>query len=265
MRTSPLNYLSLIPFVAVVGCSSSSSNSTTQPSQDAGVDAAPLADASTAIDAYAGMATEHGVMVDYETLKGVPGLTVTDNGVSATTDGDGGWSLVVPPGVTLSPNVSGASYSNLYFPESVPSAADVDYGVAVDGTSSTFQLEQSGLANDTTKGLVQVVVVTASTCASSAGGTLAVMSPPGTTTVYFSTTTLPDSSLTSFQAVMPPRPVAVVYNITAGATLDLKISHPTCTQAAFPFTYNGRTYTGAVPIKATEPGDNNSAIVLMLE
>jgi hypothetical protein len=74
-----------------------------------------------------------------------------------------------------------------------------------------------------------------------------------------------DSSLTSFQAVTPPRPVAVVFNITPGAALSVQMDHPTCTAAPFPFTYGGRTYTGVVPTMATEPGDYNSAMVLMLQ
>jgi hypothetical protein len=256
----------------LVGCSSSGSNPTTAASspQDAGVDATSSApdsgsvDAAT-IDAYAGPSTLHGTMVDYETEKPIVGMTVTDNGMTVTTDADGGWSLTEPAGSILSPTVTAPLYTNLFFPQSVPAAADIDFGVAVSGTSSTFQLEQSGLANDTTKGLVQVVVVTAPTCPSPVGGTLDVLSPPGTTTVYFGATTLPDSSLTSFQAVTSPRPVAVVYDVPPGATLSLSVSHPTCTQALFPFTYAGRTYTGNVPIQATEPGDYNSALVLMLE
>ena len=74
-----------------------------------------------------------------------------------------------------------------------------------------------------------------------------------------------DTTLTSFQAVDGARPVAVVYNVAVGADLRVAVTHPTCTQAPFPFTYNGKTYTGNVPTKAAEPGDYNSALLVMLQ
>ncbi len=250
------------------GCSSSSSSDAPSPPADAGHHDAqavpPAADAGT-LDAFAGAATEHGTILDYGTLKPQAGLTVTDNGMSATTDDAGAFSLMVPAGSKLTPQVTGPSYTHLLFPESLPAAADVDFGTLVMPASSIFMLEQVGLSNKMTQALVQIVVVTAPTCASAVGGTLDVVSPPGTSFAYFSSDSLPDGTVTSFAAVTPPRPVAVVYNVTPGAPLDLQITHPTCKQAAFPFTYQGKIYTGDVPTKATEPGDYNSAMVMMLE
>jgi hypothetical protein len=224
----------------------------------------PVVDAGS-IDAFAGAATEHGIVLDYGTLKPQAGLTVTDNDASTTTDEAGAFSLPVPAGSKLAPQVTGPGYSHLLFPESLPAAADVDFGQFVMPSSSTFMLEQVGLSNKMTQPLVQVVVVTAPTCASAVGGTINVVSPPGTSLAYFSPDSLPDGTVTSFAAVTPPRAVAVVYNVQPGAALDIQITHPKCKQAAFPFTYQGRTYTGQVRTLATEPGDNNSAMVLMLE
>jgi hypothetical protein len=247
-------------------CSSSSSTDTAQPTSsdagDAGTKAAVDADV---IDAYAGTATEHGVVVDYGTLKPVAGLTVTDHGVTAVTDATGSFTLTAPTGSRLSPSVTGPSYTHLLFPASVPAAADVDFGTLVMPTSSTFMLEQAGLSNDTSEALVQLVVVTAPSCASAVGGTIQVLSPSGTKFTYFSTDSLPDGTVTSFQAVTPPRPVAVLFDIKAGAALSVQITHPKCKQAEFPFTYQGKTYTGQVPTVATEPGDTNAAMVMMLE
>ena len=262
-----------LPLACAIGvlasaCSSSSSSDAPSPPVDAGhpeaAAAAPVLDAG-AIDAFAGAATEHGIVLDYGTLKPQAGLTVTDNGVSATTDDAGAFSLAVPAGSKLSPQVTGPSYSHLLFPESVPAAADVDFGLLVMPTSSTYMLEQVGLSNKMTQALVQLVVVTAPTCASAVGGTLSVVSPPGASFTYFSTDSLPDGTVTSFAAVTAPRPVAVLFNVAVGATIDLQITHPKCKQAAFPFTYQGKTYTGKVPTVATEPGDYNSAMVMMLE
>lgn len=195
----------------------------------------------------------------------MPGLTVKDNGVEATTDATGAFSLSVPSGATLSPSVTGPSYSHLLFPESVPAAADVDFGTLVMPTASTYQLEQQGLSLDTSKALVQIVVVTAPSCPSAVGGTVAVLAPSETSTWYFAANSLPDASLTSFQSVSGARPVAVVFNIEEGAELSVQMTHPTCKPAPLPFTYDGKTYTGKVPTRAAEPGDYNAALVMMLE
>jgi hypothetical protein len=248
-------------------CSSSSSTDTAQPTStadagDAGTKASLDADV---IDAYAGTATEHGVVVDYSTLKPVAGLTVTDHGATATTDATGTFTLTAPSGSRLSPSVTGPSYSTLLFPVSIPAAADVDFGTLVMPTSSIYMVEQAGLSNDTSEALVQLVVVTAPSCASAVGGTIQVLSPSGAKFNYFSADSLPDGTVTSFQAVTPPRPVAVIFDIKAGAALSVQITHPKCKQAEFPFTYQGKTYTGQVPTVATEPGDTNAAMVMMLE
>jgi len=262
-----------LPIACAIGvfasaCSSSSSSGTPSPPADAGhseAQAAPPVVDAGAIDAFAGAATEHGVVIDYGTLKPQAGLTVTDNDASTTTDEAGAFSLMISPGSKLAPQVTGPSYSHLLFPESVPAAADVDFGQLVMPSSSTFMLEQVGLSNKMTQALVQLVVVTAPTCASAVGGTISVVSPAGTSFTYFSTDSLPDGTVTSFAAVTPPRPVAVVYNVAPGVAIDIQITHPTCKQAAFPFTYQGKTYTGKVPTMATEPGDYNSAMVMMLQ
>jgi hypothetical protein len=254
-----------------LSCSSGSSPGSNPPDgggggQDAGVDSAPIApvDAS-AIDAYAGPTTEHGTLVDYQTQMPIPGLTVTDNGVSSVTDDAGTFSMMIPSGATFAPTVMGPGYTQLLFPQSVPAAADVDYATNVMASASAFMLEQSGLSNDTTKALVQVVVLLAPSCASAVGGTLNVLAPAGTTTVYFSATSLPDTSLTSFQAVSGERPVAVIFNVAVGADLSVQMNHPTCKQVPFPYTYKGKTLTGKLATHAAEPGDYNSALVLMLE
>ena len=262
-------------FTLVAACSSSSSPATANGTdQDAGPhdsgDAAVAHDAApdAVVDAgpiFDGSATAHGTIVDYFTLKPVPGLTVTDNGLTSKTDAMGKWSITEPAGATLLPTVTGPSYSNLLFPESLPAAADVDFAASVMPNSSTYMLEQQGLTSDPSKALVQAVIVTKPSCASVVGGTLAVLAPSGAKVVYFATSGLPDQTVKSFQGVTPPRPVAVVFDIAVGAELSLQVSHPTCKQVPFPYTYQGKIYTGKVPTKAAEPGDNNAAIVLEME
>jgi hypothetical protein len=210
--------------------------------------------------------TETGTIVDYETLDPLAGFTVTDNGVSATTDANGHFSLSVPASVTLlQPTVTGPSYTLLLFPRSTPAGSVANYGSNVIPSSSTYSLEQTILGNDQTKALVQIVALTSGSCATAVGGSVQVVSPAGTSVSYFSTENIPDSSLTSFQAVQSPRAVAVVYNVPVGAQLTLAVTHPTCTLAPFPVESGGMMMIGQVTTQATEPGDVNSALVLMLQ
>jgi hypothetical protein len=247
-----------------VGCSSNP-DSSSKKSEPEVVDSGKDAEGDAAPEAAPGTSVEHGVMVDYESLTPVPGLTVTDNGLSTTTDDGGAWSLTVPQGATLQPTVTSSSYSKLLFPESTAVGADIDFSSVVIPDSNTYQLEETVLQMDTSKALVQIVVFTMPSCASATGGTLSVTSPSGASVAYFNTVALPTTTLTSFQAVQAPRPVAVVYNIDPSATLSVQMSHPTCTQVPFPVTYGGREYSGKVTLQPAEPGGVNSALVLFLQ
>jgi hypothetical protein len=213
-----------------------------------------------------GAITETGVLIDYETLKPVAGLTITDNGVSTTTSATGAFTLSIPGTATLlAPTVTGPKYSMLLFPEYSPTGTAIDYGTNVIPDSSTYTLEQDILQNDTTKALVQIVVQVSGACTSAVGGTLQVLSPTGTTVSYFSLQNIPDKNTTSFLAVTSPRPVAVVSDVSVGAELTLAVTHPTCTLMSFPTAGAGAAMArGKVTTKATEPGDVNGAIVLTL-
>jgi hypothetical protein len=204
-------------------------------------------------------------MVDYETLDAVPGLTMSDNGLSTTTDANGEWSLTVPRGASLQPTVTSSTYSRLLFPDSTAVGSDIDFSTVVIPDSDTYSLEEQVLSLDTSKALVQIVVITLPSCASAVGGTLSIASPSGASLAYFNTAALPVTTISSFQAVKPPRPVAVVYDVDPGATLSLQVSHPTCTQAPFPVTYGGREYAGTVRLQPAEPGGVNSALVFFLQ
>ena len=214
----------------------------------------------------AGSIVEHGAIVDYFSLKPVAGLTVTDNGVTTKTDANGAWSLTVPSTSMLQPVVTGPAYTRLLFPDSTASGADVDFGTSVMPDSSTYNLEQNSLqAFDPAKALVQVVLIPTGNCKSVVGGTAKVVSPKGAALTYFSTAGIPSESESAFQDVKPNRPVVVIANIDVGSELVVKIDHPTCKQMEFPSTYAGKTYSGTVRTEAAEPGDNNAAIVILME
>ena len=245
--------------VPMIACSSASSAPATG---GGGGDAGGSIDSAVS----PGSVVEHGAIVDYFSLKPVAGLTVTDNGVTTTTDAKGAWSLTVPAASTLQPIVTGPAYTKLLFPDSTASGADVDFGTAVMPDSSTYNLEQNALtAFDPAKALVQVVLIATGNCKSVVGGTAKVVSPAGATLTYFSSTAVPSEGETAFQDVKPNRPVVVIADIDVGADLVVKIDHPTCKQVPFPSTYAGKTYSGKVRTLGAEPGDINAALVILME
>lgn len=256
MRTWCL-VLASLPLLA---CSSSSS----APASVANVDAGSVGNDASA---QVGTIVEHGTIVDYFTLKPVAGLAVADNGVMTTTDADGKWSLSVPANSVLQPMVTGPKYTKLLFPDSAPSGAEADFGTSVMPDSSTYNLEQNSLDNfDPNKALVQIVLVPTGACTSLVGGKAKVVSPAGAALTYFGGSSgIPLASVDSFEAVKPDRPVVVAYNIDVGAELVVEITHPTCKQVAYPVTYAGKTYSGKVRTQAAEPGDLNSALVIVMQ
>jgi hypothetical protein len=210
--------------------------------------------------------TEHGVIIDYFTKRPVAGLTVSDNGASTTTNTLGQWSLTVPSGAVLQPTIAGPSYSSVLYPDSTPVGSDVDFSTELMPNHSSFMLEQGLLDNfDTSQALVHVVVRPTGACAGVEGGTIQVVSPPGASVTYFSAAGIPTTSLTSIQPQDGDRPVAVVYNVSPGADVQIAVNHPSCAMVPFPATYSGRTYSGHVRTVAAEPGDYNTAMVVLMQ
>jgi hypothetical protein len=240
--------LFLAGLIAASGCSSKTGGGTDAGASD--LSAAP-------------MVTEHGVMLDYDTLMPVAGLTVTDGTATATTDTMGQWSIT-QRAVMLAPVVTGPNYSKVVFPLSTATGTDIDFGPQVIPTANTYNLEEVVLAQDTTKSLVHLVALTGGACTDPSGGTLTLTSPPGATLVLFDPSGYPTTTATTTQKVMSPRPLAVVINVTPGADVAFTWQHPTCTQVPFPATFNGKAISGKVPTLAAEPEHINSALAFVL-
>ena len=141
----------LISMCFVAACSSSpgaqSSRSGVGSASDAVPRSQPSHDAGDALpEAAPGTAIVHGTMVDFESLSPVQGLTVTSDGVSATTDKSGQWSLEVPLGSTLHATVTSSTYSRLLFPDLVVTDPDVDLSTSVIPDSNTYSLEEQILS-----------------------------------------------------------------------------------------------------------------------
>ena len=220
--------------------------------------------------------TEHGIVYDYGTLLAtgtlatVEGLTVTDGTQTTTTDANGNWSLTVPLGSTMAPTVTGTSkgdaYSFLMFPSATAAGTDLDWGNIIIPDQSTFSLERVTLGSTDTDAVVHVVAEITGSCTTVAGGMLTVTSPPGAKVNYFDTQGYPAVTQTSMQdPPVPGRPVADIYNLSPGAQLAFTLTHPTCHLSPYPVTVNGGTFNGQVTTKAAEPGDNNSAINIVLD
>ncbi|HEX6837344.1 MAG TPA: hypothetical protein VF334_12270, partial [Polyangia bacterium] len=195
-------------------------------------------------------------------LTPLAGFSVTDGNNTTTTDANGEFVLPAPMDVELAPIVTGPKYSTLQLARVKAAAADVELGPITIPSSSTFMSEMSIINADQSKALVQVVIIPTGACTSVAGGTLTVTSPPGAAVAYFSASGFP----VGMQMVdtMQHRPSAVVYNIEPGATLEVTMSHPTCKLAPAGTAFDGAVYAG-VKVSPTEPGDNNSAMVLLAE
>lgn len=220
--------------------------------------------------------SEHGIVYDYGTLltsgtlAAVEGLTVADGTATTTTDANGNWSLTMPASATLSPTVTGTSkgdpYSFLMFPSATAAGPSVDWGNIIIPDQSTFSLEQVTLGSTNTDAVVHVVANLTGSCTSLAGATLTLTSPPGAMVNYFDAQGYPSATQTSMvDPPVPQRPVADIYNATPGVAITFTLTHPTCHLAPYPITFAGGTFTGQVTTKAAEPGDNNSALNILLE
>ena len=83
--------------------------------------------------------------------------------------------------------------------------------------------------------------------------------------MYFATNGYPSSSQTSFADLPPGRPVADLFDLAPGAPVTVQITHPTCTQAPYPVAFGGGSLTGTLATEACEPGDENAAMIVVLE
>jgi hypothetical protein len=214
-------------------------------------------------DAAPAIVGQHGTVVDYFTLQPLAGFTVTDGPNSTTTDAAGKFVLPAPAGVVLQPVVTGPNYSTLQMPAAMADGDDLDRGAIPIPSSMTFGTEQQILTSDATKALVQVTVIRTGACASVKGGTLTVNSPAGVAVGYFDTSGLPLAS--SFNDTDDNRPVAVLYNVTPGEKISLSLSMPSCTQAPAGTAVSGADFTGDIVTLPCEPGDHNTALVVVVQ
>lgn len=207
---------------------------------------------------------QHGVVIDYFNGTPLAGFTVTDGDtLTTTTDATGHFVLPAPMGEKLSLVVTGPSYTHLYLPELTAVDADVNRGDIPIPDASSFGLAQQVLGSDPSLAVVYITLVRTGACTSLAGGTLTVDSPAGVGVKYFTSQGLPTGA--SFIDRSGNLPVAAVYDVPPGADLEITLDHPTCKLAPAGTKLDGASFTGHVQTAASEPGDNNSSLVLIVQ
>ncbi|MGZ5970245.1 MAG: hypothetical protein ACXWP4_21395 [Polyangiales bacterium] len=215
------------------------------------------------MDVGPGNVIDRGTVIDYGSSKPLKDITITEVGVTGTTDSTGKYSLTVPKDTPLNLVLAGTDYTKTILGEQSFSS-DYDRQEIPIPQLTLFHVGEGALDGyDTAKGSVYLLVQATGSCKDITGGTVTVKSPADAKIAYFKDK-LPDTSVTSFVAMEGRLPAATIYNVPAGTglSLDLTITHPTCKQKAFPAVVNGVTFTGKVNVEA---GDANSVAFYFLE
>jgi hypothetical protein len=213
---------------------------------DAGADAGPRV-------------SDHGKVIDYDTKKGLAGVTVTEGDATAVTAADGTFTITPLANTPVTLKFRKDGFTQLDWPE-VMLSGDAERGNVAAVSLDTFHLGSGALDGyDSALGVLYVTVKASASCAGVAGTKVEVASPAGATVRYV-VHGLPSKSQTS--AAAGEDPVAAAYNLQNNVPITLALTHPTCKQAAFPHTEGTITYTGNI---TTEGGDGNSYVITFIE
>jgi len=215
-----MNKLALFGTVAaVVACSANN----TVPYADAGSDAAGEGGGNT----YA----QTGQVVDFNTNKGVAGVTVTAGTVTATTDATGKYTLNMPKNTAYSMMLTAPNYLKLIEQE-WQLTGNADRGKTSFVDVATEQTLQNALSSyNATLAVFSLQVKKRGACASVDGATIT-MANQGAAIIKYFKGGFPSNTATSIlEAELPS---AVIYNVTPGTPVQITVTHPTCKQVAFP-------------------------------
>jgi len=235
MRTLLLTLL-----VATISCSSKSNNNPPPSDGGAGEDTGGGGDDDAASGARV---TDQGKVEDFDTKRGLAGVTVTEGDVSTTTDKDGVWTLKPLANTAVTLTFAAKDHTTLTYPE-VLISGDTQRETVSALSTATLQFVGSTLAGwNKDLGVLFIGLKTLSSCADQSGATITVDAPAGSTTYYIKNG-IPNSSLTSVQANEDPS--IAVYNVQPNTPIQITLSHPTCKVTDFPYTDGTLTYTGKI-------------------
>jgi hypothetical protein len=211
-----------------------------------------------------------GTIVDFSSKAGLPGVTVSGGGATATTDSMGNYTLSVPKNTPYSMTVVGPTTGTAYVTLDeqewmLTGNANRGQTSFVSAPTEMILIEALNPTPQPTLAVLSVIVEAVGTCASDAGGadvTGATITVPGlagdggsgATVVYFSGG-FPAAGATSVTAGQLPS--ALIYNLPVSATFNsIIVSHPTCHAKPFPVTDPAAptiSYTGNVQLQPSQP------------
>lgn len=233
----------------------------TPPAKDGGAGAdtgPPVTDASQGT-----LVTQKGTIIELGTTStGVEGATVDfGGGHSGTSAAKGAYSVQVPAKEPFSMLISAPDHTTIGEQEWFITGDFDRKTTSLPDKSTTQQLLQALNGIDPDKGVLSVGLFRTGACTDIGGATIA-LDPPGASKITYFKNQFPVSQLTTTQTG-ENTPSAVIYNLEPGDTFNVKVTHPTCTQAPFPFTPTGDvddigdnstiTYTGKVKVAPANP------------
>jgi len=231
-----LTTLTALPALAVSGAGCSSSSSSGDPSTDGG------SGTDTGPGPTANEAQQTGRIVGARDQVPITGVTVSVGARSATTGGDGTYSLVVPKNTPYTMTVRGEEYYGLDEQEWI-----LDKDTLPRGDTSLLSKDTANLlaaflpARNLQKGLLVVRIVPMPPCDTEAGSTLAI-EPAGDAKVTYFSGGIPSKAATS--AAAGESFAAAFTDVEVGVNLTVKVDSPSCEPLPFPVAYSDVTYTG---------------------
>lgn len=206
-----------------------------------------------------GIATQHGVITDFNTGKPVVGATVRANDVTATTDASGKYALPVHIGEVFSMEVTAPNYVKL-IEQQTTLTADYDRGETTIVPLSLADLLHAALPGyDASLGVLSVAVIPTGTCKTEGGTTISVTGADGAQVKYM-VSKLPSATAAAVKG--GEFPSAVIYNLPVNVPITVQLHSDSCAQAAFPFQKDGIMFEASV---VTMPGDVTSFQRLFLK
>ncbi|MBS2012373.1 MAG: hypothetical protein JST00_05780 [Deltaproteobacteria bacterium] len=180
----------------------------------------------------------------------IPDVTVTIDGKSAKTKGDGTYEIIVPKNKPYTMSVSGEGFYKLNEQEWILKKDSLARGDTSLLSVDTANLLASFLpGRDKAKGLLVVKVQPIAPCDDEGGSTLTI-EPAGDSKIVYFAGGRPNADAKS--AEKGASFSAAVYNVETGVNIKVNVVSPKCQVVPYPIDQSEVTYTGN---QKTEPGD----------
>lgn len=249
MRVRSIAVLSLSSVLVTFGAlaAACSSSTTETPATDAGTAETGTSDVG---QPAANEAKQTGKIIGAIDKLEVPGVTVSIDGKTATTKGDGTYEIIVPKDKPYTMSVFGEGYYKLNEQEWILKKDSLARGDTSLLSVDTANLLASFLpGRDKAKGVLVVKVQPIPPCDDEGGSTLTIEPAGDSKTVYF------EGGRPNVNAKSAEKGAsfsAAVYNVETGVNIKVNVVSPKCNVIPYPFDQADVTYTGN---QKTEPGE----------